>query len=101
MKKTLGLLAMVLGAAIAAPPLRAQESGDCLECHADRTLETRRDGQAVSLHVDAGKISASIHGSLSCTGCHADLSGTEYPHPVPAGKVQSIEVTRSPNWRWA
>ena len=88
-KKALGLLAMVLGVAIAAAatPPGAQEDGDCQGCHGDKTLETRRGGRRVSLYVDAGRLSASIHGSLSCTGCHADLGGSEPPHAVPARKV--------------
>jgi len=30
----------------------------------------------------------SVHGSLSCTGCHADLEGKELPHEVPLARVE-------------
>ncbi len=71
----------------AAPPLRAQETADCLACHGDRTLEAKRGGSRVSLYVDEAKFKASVHAPVACVGCHADLSGSEFPHAVPVKKV--------------
>jgi uncharacterized protein with PIN domain len=59
----------------------------CLACHADKTLTTKRAGRTVSLFVEAKKFSSSIHGSLSCTNCHADLEGKDLPHETPLKKV--------------
>ncbi len=38
----------------------------------------------VSLFVDGKKFSPSVHGSVGCTGCHADLEGKDLPHRKPA-----------------
>jgi len=49
---------------------------DCLACHADKTMQ---DSAGHSIAVDGQKFSQSIHGSLPCNACHADIK--EYPHP--------------------
>lgn len=69
---------------------RAQTADDCLACHGDRTLTVERDGKPVSRWVDAGPFRASSHADLDCIGCHADLTGAEFPHaertaPVDCG----------------
>ena len=57
--------ALLLGATGAAAAL---SNDDCLSCHSD---------------VDAKAWAASVHGSFSCTDCHADV--TDAPHePAPA-----------------
>jgi predicted CXXCH cytochrome family protein len=49
---------------------------DCLSCHGDKTMQ---DANGHSIAVDGQKFGASIHGSLQCNACHADIK--EYPHP--------------------
>ena len=49
---------------------------DCLSCHGDKTMQ---DANGHSIAVDGKTFSASIHGSLQCNDCHADIK--EYPHP--------------------
>ncbi|HTO95202.1 MAG TPA: hypothetical protein VMM80_12500, partial [Bacteroidota bacterium] len=66
----------------------AQENADCLACHADRSLTATRGGKTVSLCVDGKKFAASVHGSVPCVGCHADLQGKELPHAVPLARVE-------------
>jgi hypothetical protein len=58
----------------------AQENTDCLSCHEDRTLTGSRGARTVSMYLDVKKFSGSVHGSLNCTSCHADLEGKEFPH---------------------
>jgi len=88
MRRPILSLLVFLGLCVAgAIPSRAQENGDCLGCHGDRSLETKRAGKRVSLFVDEKRFSASVHGSLTCTGCHADLDGAELPHDTPLKKV--------------
>jgi uncharacterized protein with PIN domain len=68
----------------------AEASGQndlCFGCHSDKSMTTKHAGRTVSLFVDGKKFSASIHGSLACTNCHADLEGADFPHPAPK-KVQ-------------
>jgi len=61
--------------------LRAQS--ECLACHGDKTA-TNAAGHSV--YVNGETFSASIHGSLQCTNCHADIKG--YPHPDHVAQVE-------------
>ncbi len=79
------LLVIVARGAWAAPAEDANET--CLACHSDKTLTTKRGSRTVSLFVEGKKFSSSIHGSLACTSCHADLEGKELPHATPLAKV--------------
>jgi hypothetical protein len=64
-----------------APPANA----DCLACHEDDAA-ARADGRPVV--VKGPVFESSIHGSLSCVDCHADLAKlTELPHPEKLAKV--------------
>ncbi len=69
-----------------APPQEGQ-NGVCLVCHGEKSLTATRKGKNVSVYVDAKKFAASVHGSLTCTTCHADLEGKELPHETPLKKV--------------
>jgi uncharacterized protein with PIN domain len=69
-------------------PVRAEDENPCFTCHGEKTFTTKRGGRTVSLYVDAKRFSSSVHASLSCTGCHADLEGKELPHDVPLAKVE-------------
>ncbi len=62
-------------------------NADCLACHDDKGLTTKRGAKTVSLYVEGKKFASSIHSSLSCTSCHADLEGKELPHGTPVAKV--------------
>lgn len=63
-------------------PHRLSAQTDCLSCHADKSMT---DAAGHSIAVDGDKFSASIHGSLQCNNCHADIK--EYPHPDHIAKV--------------
>ncbi|MEW6509624.1 MAG: hypothetical protein AB1428_01555 [Bacteroidota bacterium] len=80
---------LVTAAVFAAPPalVRAQENSDCLSCHGDKSLTAERRGRSVSLFVDERRVTASVHGGLTCVACHADLQGKELPHDVPLARV--------------
>lgn len=65
----------------------SQPGEECLACHGESSLTTTRAGKTVSLFVDAKKFAASVHGSMGCTGCHADLAGKDLPHEAPLAKV--------------
>ncbi|HVP64554.1 MAG TPA: hypothetical protein VMT82_06645 [candidate division Zixibacteria bacterium] len=80
-------LVSVLAVVFNAAPVRAHAGSDssemCLGCHSDKAMTTKENGHTKSLFVDGKKVSGSVHGSLGCTGCHADLEGVEFPHPKP------------------
>ncbi|MGI9104163.1 MAG: hypothetical protein ACR2IF_17115 [Terriglobales bacterium] len=79
---------LVMMAVVASPALAADDPNEmCVACHADRTLTAKRAGRTVSLYVDAKKFAGSIHGSLACTNCHADMEGKELPHTTPLARV--------------
>src|SRR5512146_3048459 len=66
----------------------AQQNDDCLACHSDKSMTTQRGGRTVSLYVDAKRFAGSVHASLSCTSCHADLELIELPHSTSQKKVE-------------
>src|SRR5512135_1042449 len=62
----------------------ADEANDtCLACHGDKSMTTKRAGRTVSLFVDNKRFAGSVHASLNCTSCHADLEGKDLPHEKP------------------
>src|ERR1700674_3414397 len=64
-------------------PGRLIAQTDCLACHTDKGLQ---DAAGHNISVDGDTFSKSIHGSLKCNDCHADIK--EYPHPDKIAKVQ-------------
>jgi hypothetical protein len=67
---------LLLGASRAS----AQENDDCLACHSDKAAIGTRKGRTFSVYVDEKKFSGSVHSSVQCIACHADLAGKEFPH---------------------
>jgi hypothetical protein len=82
----LGLLLLFAGTGIATAADVSND--DCLACHSDKTMTTKRGARTVSLFVDGKKFSASVHAALSCTSCHADLAGKDLPHEPGVARVQ-------------
>ena len=64
-------------------PGRGLAEADCLACHADKGLQ---DAAGHNISVDGETFAQSIHGSLKCTECHADIK--DYPHPEKIAKVK-------------
>jgi formate dehydrogenase gamma subunit len=65
-----------------------QSSEECLICHGNNTLTAVKQGQTVSMFVDAARFNASSHAILTCMACHTGFKGMEIPHaknltPVP------------------
>jgi hypothetical protein len=81
------MLGLTLAFTVPARPSPQEKDAECLACHGEKSLTTTRKGRTVSLFVDAKKFAASVHGSLTCTTCHADLEGKELPHGTPLAKV--------------
>ena len=85
---TLLLRAAFLCAVVAAgSPAAAQGNDECLACHGEKSFTTERKGKTVSLFVDGKRVAGSVHGSLQCVACHADLEGKELPHEAALAKV--------------
>src|SRR4051794_16831719 len=79
------LLPVLFAVLLLAPAGFAKDDANdtCLACHADKSMTTKRAGRTVSLFVDSKHFGASVHGSLNCTSCHADLEGKDFPHEKP------------------
>ena len=58
----------------------SQGNGDCLVCHSDSTLTTKKSGKLVSLYVDSVVFNSSVHGELACVDCHAGFNPDSIPH---------------------
>jgi protein-arginine kinase activator protein McsA len=70
------LVAIIL-LGFAVPEAHAQQNAECLVCHSQTALT---DQQGHSVYIEGAKLKTSVHGSLSCTSCHTDITG--YPHPA-------------------
>ena len=86
--RSLALLLPMLFVALLASSAGARSKPDeandtCLACHGDKTMTTKRAGRTVSVFVDSKRFGGSVHGSLNCTACHADLEGKDLPHEKP------------------
>jgi uncharacterized protein with PIN domain len=81
------LILLVFLAALAGSPAFAQEDSDCLACHSDNTLTGQRAGQTISVYVNEAGWASSVHASIGCVGCHADLTGQDLPHADDLKKV--------------
>lgn len=74
------LLVIAVSLAAGMPSLLAQENDECFLCHGDKTQVGKRKGKTISVFVAEKKFANSVHGSLGCISCHADLEGKELPH---------------------
>lgn len=81
------ILPYAAGPAPARGSQNSQPGEECLACHGEKSLSTTRAGKTVSLFVEGKNFAGSVHGSLGCTGCHADLAGKDLPHEAPLAKV--------------
>jgi len=88
MKKTLAWLFPITCSLIFSSAVFAATAEDCMQCHSDQTMTTKRKSQTVSLYVDLKKFSRSVHKQAGCAGCHSDADVKEFPHPEKLGPVQ-------------
>lgn len=77
MRKAIFVTIVLLAAASSA---LAMSTSDCFDCHSDDTLTKDVRDREISLFVDEGIYSRSIHGDLDCSDCHEDLAGLEDEH---------------------
>ncbi len=80
MRPNLIIAAFIAAVLLAGGSARGQENSECLDCHEDHGLTGTRHGKKISVYVDAAKLKNSIHASVDCVDCHADLAGKELPH---------------------
>src|SRR5450759_5741060 len=88
MKKTVAWLFPIVYFLIFSSLVCAATNEDCMQCHSDEKLTTKRKGQTVFLYVDLKKFSRSVHKQAGCAGCHPDADVKEFPHPEKLGPVK-------------
>jgi hypothetical protein len=84
---TVAVAAMALPVQAAAEKQTSDQSEMCLACHGDKSLTSKRGVRTISRFVDGKKFAGSVHSTLGCTACHADLEGKDLPHETPLAKV--------------
>ncbi len=74
----------------------AQDNATCLACHAEAGMTGLNvRGQEIPMTVVQASLDSSVHATLSCVDCHADLAGVkDFPHndklkPVDCGTCHS------------
>jgi hypothetical protein len=85
-------LARSAAPAAAPAPANAISLGDqhCLSCHGFAGMTKKlEDGDTLQLHVPGGPFEKSVHHSIGCTGCHANIDPAKHP-PATPNKIQSI-----------
>ncbi len=73
---------LLLVFALFAPNVVAAQDDSCLACHGDQDLKSEA---GKSLHVNAEKFPASVHGAFGCSACHTTIQ--EFPHAKNVPKV--------------
>lgn len=77
------------GSACAADASPADDAAACLACHSQRGHQIQfQDKDKLEAYVDADAFKASVHASLSCTGCHSDFSASDHPRRSFRSKEQ-------------
>jgi len=54
--------------------LQSVANSVCMQCHSDKNLTARRDGETISLFVDEYAFKTSAHSSVACAQCHNEVS---------------------------
>jgi hypothetical protein len=82
---------MLLAACAALFGAEVIKNSDCLQCHEDKTLtKTNAQGREISLFVDAGLLTNSVHRANLCVNCHPDITGKHPDDEVPARSANCI-----------
>ncbi|MDN5379913.1 cytochrome c3 family protein [Thermodesulfobacterium sp.] len=70
----------------------------CLKCHKlERLHKVLPNGEKMALYVEPEKFQASVHGSMDCLSCHADLNVKEHPRPMKIASVREYKKRVSAN----
>ncbi len=81
------LLALIT---ITISPLAQNGVEDCLACHSDESLTMDKNGKTISLFVEPGRYSASVHSGIECVDCHSGFNGEDLPHKAGAN-IQKVD----------
>ncbi|MBI5383595.1 MAG: hypothetical protein HZA90_02800 [Verrucomicrobia bacterium] len=89
--RTLVLSFVVLLALAALRLAAAASKEDCMDCHNDKSLFKTNNGVPISLFVELGRFTNSMHRTNLCRSCHADIS-QKHPDDEVAAKPVSCSA---------
>jgi len=83
--------------AYAADAMQSEEAAMCMGCHADQGVsKTFRNKEKLSVFIDKSHFRDSVHGFLTCTGCHTGVSMDKHPSAQYASKKEFVlKVTKA------
>ncbi|QER42234.1 hypothetical protein F1847_05565 [Thermodesulfobacterium sp. TA1] len=71
---------------------------DCLKCHRlERLHKVLPNGEKMALYVDPEGFKTSVHGSIDCLSCHADINVKEHPKPIKISSKKEYRKKVSAN----
>jgi cytochrome b subunit of formate dehydrogenase len=82
-----GALALVFLFIAHPRPAAGGDNDACFDCHADPGMRAEHTAGGASLFVDKTSLQGSVHASLECVQCHADIDPENLPHPTPLKRV--------------
>ena len=70
-----------------------KENVYCLVCHRNNIGTSMKNGESLSVLVNAAVLRGSVHGGLKCTECHTEFSKTRHPmRSFGSKRVYSIDL---------
>lgn len=75
-------------------PIFAEDDAKCMSCHQYENFgRIDENGVFHNYYIDAEKFQNSIHGTLTCTACHGDITNIPHnPKPVPVDCGQACHL---------
>lgn len=76
----------------------AENNKLCLQCHSDKTLNKKLlNKEILSLYIDGNQFAASVHGKISCSGCHIDINMDNHPQSkrIASRRDYALSVSRN------
>lgn len=85
------LLTFLPGSVFATEAVASDEAKGCLACHATPGMTmTFRDKDTLSVHVDGSHFKNTVHGFVTCTGCHSTVSPKNHPSSQYGSKHEFV-----------
>ena len=76
----------------------AENNKLCLQCHSDKTMTKKLlNKEILSLYINGNEFAASVHGKVSCSGCHIDINMDNHPQSkrIQSRSEYALSVSRN------
>jgi len=83
--------------ALASDALKSDEAVMCMGCHSTQgVVKTFKNKEKVSVYIDESHFKNTVHGFLTCTGCHSNVSLDNHPSAQYASKKDfAIQISNA------